>query len=102
MQMETGASLGDWTGPVYVRRWWWCQRGWQSNTPNISSSRNQSLGVGRSLVCVTSSGDLSSFLCPEATVAAVKVPEPRSEAFLVSPFIYYVLAFFSCRPSSHS
>lgn len=40
-------------------------------------------------MCVTSSGDLSSFLRPEATVAVVEVPEPTLRS--LSCFSVYML-----------
>lgn len=92
-QTETGASLGDWTGPVCVGGG--AVGGGGGSTFQPRPGRRREPGV-----CVTSSEDNS--FCPEATVTAVKVPEPSSEALLISTYICYALAFLSCRPSSQS
>lgn len=92
-QMETGTSLGDRTGPACVGGG--AVSGGCGSTCQPRPGRRREPGV-----CVTSSEDNSS--CPEATVTAVKVPAPCSEALLVSTSICYALAFLSCRPSSQS
>lgn len=77
-----------------------CVGALQRHSASVASSRHQGVGVGRSLVCVTP-GEGSS-LRPKDPVAAVEAPDSCSEALLVSTYICCVLAFLSCRPSSHS
>lgn len=72
---------------------WWCRWERQSAIPSTGNGRNQAWGVGRNLVCITSREDLSSSLCPEATVAALKVPEPSGSAFCF--YVYMLCVGFS-------